>query len=107
MENVGKFFLQKDPKAGDGPAQDAPAQAVASAPDSTVRAGSGQEAGKAESRSGLIARGEREGWLVPGCPGCVERYQAPDPLKVFGPHHKASARCESGKRPHCTCDTCF
>jgi len=25
----------------------------------------------------------------------------------FGPRHEASRRCESGKRPHCTCDTCF
>lgn len=23
------------------------------------------------------------------------------------PPHDASPRCESGKRPHCTCDTCF
>jgi hypothetical protein len=23
------------------------------------------------------------------------------------PYHEASTRCESGKRPHCTCDTCF
>jgi len=23
------------------------------------------------------------------------------------PSHTASARCESGRRPHCTCDTCF
>lgn len=23
------------------------------------------------------------------------------------PSHTASSRCESGKRPHCTCDTCF
>lgn len=23
------------------------------------------------------------------------------------PRHAASERCESGKRPHCTCDTCF
>lgn len=23
------------------------------------------------------------------------------------PHHDASPRCESGKRNHCTCDTCF
>jgi hypothetical protein len=23
------------------------------------------------------------------------------------PSHDASPRCESGKRPHCTCDTCF
>jgi len=25
----------------------------------------------------------------------------------FGPSHDASPRCESGKRNHCTCDTCF
>jgi len=23
------------------------------------------------------------------------------------PSHTALARCESGKHPHCTCDTCF
>jgi hypothetical protein len=23
------------------------------------------------------------------------------------PHHEASKRCESGKRPHCTCDICY
>lgn len=23
------------------------------------------------------------------------------------PPHDASARCESGKRPHCSCDICF
>lgn len=26
---------------------------------------------------------------------------------IFAPRHKASNRCESGKHPHCTCDTCF
>jgi hypothetical protein len=25
----------------------------------------------------------------------------------YHPHHDASPRCESGKRPHCTCDTCW
>lgn len=25
----------------------------------------------------------------------------------IAPSHKASDRCMSGKRPHCTCDTCF
>lgn len=25
----------------------------------------------------------------------------------FHPSHDASERCESGKHPHCTCDTCF
>lgn len=26
---------------------------------------------------------------------------------IFAPGHKPSSRCESGKRPHCTCDVCF
>jgi hypothetical protein len=25
----------------------------------------------------------------------------------YHPAHDASERCESGKRPHCSCDTCF
>lgn len=25
----------------------------------------------------------------------------------FFPNHFASSRCQSGKRNHCTCDTCF
>jgi len=25
----------------------------------------------------------------------------------FGPSHFASANCQSGRRNHCTCDTCF
>lgn len=25
----------------------------------------------------------------------------------YHPHHDASERCESGKHPHCTCDTCW
>jgi hypothetical protein len=24
-----------------------------------------------------------------------------------GPPHRPSARCESGRRPHCSCDVCF
>ena len=26
---------------------------------------------------------------------------------TFFPPHNASARCRSGRRAHCTCDTCF
>ena len=37
-----------------------------------------------------------------GCPTCAELARG-----SFGPPHDASPRCESGKRPHCTCDTCF
>lgn len=25
----------------------------------------------------------------------------------FHPSHDASDRCQSGKRPHCSCDSCF
>jgi hypothetical protein len=34
------------------------------------------------------------------CPTC----QRDDPR---GPAHFASRRCESGRRNHCTCDTCY
>lgn len=61
----------------------------------------------AACRRDTIARAEREGWMVPGCLGCGSKYAAEDPLKVFGPPHKASTNCESGARPHCTCDVCF
>ena len=27
--------------------------------------------------------------------------------RIFHPPHDASANCESGKHPHCSCDTCF
>lgn len=50
---------------------------------------------------------EKNGFLDPNCKGCKERYDAKDPSSVFAPSHKASPSCESGKRPHCTCDACF
>lgn len=39
---------------------------------------------------------------VPICSYC-DKYGADSMM----PAHDASPRCESGKRPHCTCDTCF
>jgi hypothetical protein len=61
-----------------------------------------------ETRAQAIARWESQGWLVPGCPGCEERYAAAaGPGSVHGPNHTASRRCDSGKRPHCSCDACW
>lgn len=37
-----------------------------------------------------------------GCETCAELARG-----SWGPSHDPSPRCESGKRPHCTCDTCF
>jgi hypothetical protein len=37
-----------------------------------------------------------------GCITCAELAAG-----SFGPSHDPSPRCESGKRPHCTCDICF
>ncbi len=36
------------------------------------------------------------------CPYCDKFGDEP-----MMPRHTASELCESGKRPHCTCDTCF
>lgn len=38
------------------------------------------------------------------CPYC-DRERANN--TTFHPAHDASDRCESGKHPHCSCDTCF
>jgi len=39
---------------------------------------------------------------VEGCKACAAIGKG-----GFGPPHDASDSCESGKREHCTCDTCF
>lgn len=61
-----------------------------------------------ETREEQIARWERNGHLDQDCKGCAEFYSNPGmPSEVWAPRHKASPRCQSGKHPHCTCDTCF
>lgn len=61
-----------------------------------------------ETREDAIKRLEAMGYLDPACPGCAERYAHPGmPFDVMGPNHKASNGCESGKRAHCSCDSCF
>lgn len=62
--------------------------------------------GASETRAERIARMEAMGSLVPGCAGCREFYEHPR-LAPFAPSHRSGARCRSGGRPHCTCDTCF
>lgn len=44
----------------------------------------------------------------------TETSEVPEPCtlceqyaKTGGPSHNPSPRCESGKRPHCTCDRCW
>lgn len=59
------------------------------------------------TKAEVIAHMESLGHLDPTCPGCRVFYAAEHPESHFAPSHKASRRCESGKRPHCTCDTCF
>lgn len=59
-----------------------------------------------KEREEAIKRLEDMGILVPGCSGCKEKYEHPT-LCPFAPDHIPSKNCKSGKRPHCTCDTCF
>lgn len=40
---------------------------------------------------------------VKGCATCDSYRQK----QIWGPNHFPSVYCESGGRPHCTCDTCF
>lgn len=39
-------------------------------------------------------------------PGCATCDRDPGRRQMMPPHD-ASERCESGKHPHCSCDTCF
>lgn len=39
--------------------------------------------------------------------GCEYCRREQDRGSTFFPSHRASARCRSGGRQHCTCDTCF
>lgn len=66
------------------------------------------------ARAANIKRLEGLGVLDPNCKTCQHDYypfyrdewvQGKD--GPMGPRHTASDRCRSGKRPHCTCDTCF
>ena len=63
-----------------------------------------------ETSEERIARLEQLGYLDPNCKTCVEIFYPAYKhgyMIVFTPSHKPSRRCESGKRPHCTCDVCF
>lgn len=55
---------------------------------------------------------ETIGSIDPNCETCKEIYypaiaKGEDISSIFAPRHKASDRCKSGKRSHCTCDSCF
>jgi len=63
-----------------------------------------------ETRDQAIKRMEKSGLLDPDCKTCrAEAYARTDkmPYDVWMPSHRASSRCRSGGRNHCTCDTCF
>jgi hypothetical protein len=63
-----------------------------------------------ESKEDRITRLEQLGYLDPACLKCQRDWYPAlrDTGEMpFAPSHKPSPRCESGKRPHCTCDACF
>ena len=58
-----------------------------------------------EQVEALRANPARRHKLAPGeCQSCDREREAGT---SFHPSHDASSYCESGKRPHCTCDACF
>ncbi len=57
-----------------------------------------------------IARYEKYGIINPSCKTCQEVFYPAlkcGEIVIMAPKHIASNYCESGKRPHCTCDICF
>ena len=57
----------------------------------------------AGGRSGGATDAPRRQRLPPGRCAYCDRHSTDQMM----PWHDASVRCESGKRAHCTCDTCF
>lgn len=51
----------------------------------------------------MISRGS----IDPECDFCQREFLSHLRLDPFAPRHTAMDTCRSGKRPHCTCDTCF
>lgn len=49
------------------------------------------------------------GRIDPECPTCLKEFGGPcNPTPgAMAPGHTAKTRCESGKRPHCTCGVCW
>jgi hypothetical protein len=62
--------------------------------------------GNSETRAERLERWEKMGIYDPNCSGCKPILDHPR-LDPFQPSHKPSSYCRSGKRPHCTCDSCF
>jgi hypothetical protein len=62
-----------------------------------------------ETRSEALARWELQGWIERACPGCKPFYntlQMPWDVALREPSHLPSHTCESGFKPHCTCERC-
>lgn len=62
--------------------------------------------GNSETRQERLKRWEEMGAYDSSCAQCATIPDHPT-LSPFQPSHKASSRCRSGGRNHCTCDTCF
>lgn len=52
----------------------------------------------------LEALSQKRQRLRLNCPACQKYAQEGE---TFHPPHDPSPMCESGKRPHCTCERCF
>ena len=52
-------------------------------------------------------KGISQGWPEGPKPEQLNCDTCKDPAQKHGPSHFPSPNCESGKRPHCSCDTCF
>lgn len=63
--------------------------------------------GNSETRKERIERLERMGMLDPDCKTCQEYFYTHHSLEPFYPRHKPGSMCQSGKKPHCTCPTCW
>lgn len=65
--------------------------------------------GAREEKARRWRQGVASGVIDPDCDICKREFGTEvDPRPgAFAPAHEASSSCRSGRRNHCTCDTCF
>ena len=64
---------------------------------------------RADRIKARIERWESLGSIDPTCTFCQQHFYPAlrEGREPHAPRHKASDRCESGQRSHCTCSACF
>ena len=97
-------LLRRTGQTGTSPELVASADAAARSMMSDKPGRPSNPASASEARITKVMYGDRTLRSPEDCATCAHAMKHPNEMT---PYHDASPRCESGKRPHCTCSACF